>query len=93
MATVDTSATCRTVVVDVGQPGEPQYVLTQAQSFLVETSGRAVPEPPIRATPGAARRRRRRRPSSATSVPLVRPALDAGRSAHPVGPGGIPCRT
>jgi hypothetical protein len=42
-AAVDTSATCRTVVVDVGEPGAPQYVLTQAQSFVGEASGRAVP--------------------------------------------------
>jgi hypothetical protein len=40
---VDTSVTCRTVVVDVGPPGAPQYVLTQAQAFVSETSGRAVP--------------------------------------------------
>ena len=40
----DTSATCRTVVVDVGAPGAPQYVLTQAQSFVVDAAGRAVPD-------------------------------------------------
>ncbi len=40
---VDTSATCRTVVVDVGQVGAPQYVLTQAQAFDSNVSGRAVP--------------------------------------------------
>ena len=44
MVTVDMSATCRTVVVDVGTAGQPQYVLTQAQSFLVDGAGRAVPD-------------------------------------------------
>jgi hypothetical protein len=51
LVAADTSATCRTVLVDVGAPGSPQYVLTQAQSFLVDTAGRACPTPPIRATP------------------------------------------
>ncbi len=44
MATVATSETCRTVVVDVGEPGSPQYALTQAQTFLVDGAGRAVPD-------------------------------------------------
>jgi hypothetical protein len=34
---------CRTVIVDVGAPGRPEFVLTLAQSFASETSGRAVP--------------------------------------------------
>ena len=38
---VDTSVTCRTVVVDVGEPGHPELVLTQAQSFVERPSGRA----------------------------------------------------
>ncbi|MET0458943.1 MAG: hypothetical protein ABW195_06830, partial [Ilumatobacteraceae bacterium] len=54
----DTSATCRTVVVDEGRPGAPQYVLTQAQAFVGETSGRATldvadPCDPARAVPAA----------------------------------------
>jgi Transglycosylase-like domain len=40
---VETTVTCRTVVVDVGRPGSPQYVLTQGQAFDADTSGRAVP--------------------------------------------------
>jgi murein DD-endopeptidase MepM/ murein hydrolase activator NlpD len=44
MITVDTSATCRTVLVDVGDVGAPQFALTQAQSFLVDAAGRAVPD-------------------------------------------------
>ena len=32
------------MVVDVGDPGAPQYALTQAQSFLVDADGRAVPD-------------------------------------------------
>ena len=44
MLTVDTSATCRTVLVDVGVDGQSQYVLTQAQSFFVDGVGRAVPD-------------------------------------------------
>jgi hypothetical protein len=39
---VDTSTTCRTVVVDLGQPGQPEYALTQAHRFGVDGSGRAV---------------------------------------------------
>ena len=50
---------CRTVVVDVGEPGAPQYALTQAQTFLVDAAGRAVPDAvdpcdPARALRGAA---------------------------------------
>ena len=41
---VDTSMTCQTAVVDLGPPGEPQYVLTQAQGFVATPSGRAVPK-------------------------------------------------
>ncbi len=48
---VDTSATCRTVVVDVGEPGAPVYALTQAQSFLVSPDGRAVPDAVDRCDP------------------------------------------
>ena len=73
------SATCRTVVVDEGRPGAPQYVLTQAQAFVGDTSGRAAldvadPCDPARAVPVAApdrrrprraHRRRRRRPLTA----------------------------
>jgi hypothetical protein len=44
LVTVDTSQTCRTVLVDVGTNGAPQYVLTQGQSFLVDAAGRAVPD-------------------------------------------------
>jgi murein DD-endopeptidase MepM/ murein hydrolase activator NlpD len=43
MQTVATSGTCHTVVVDVGTDGQAQYALTQAQSFLVDVDGRAVP--------------------------------------------------
>jgi murein DD-endopeptidase MepM/ murein hydrolase activator NlpD len=43
MQSVATSGTCRTVVVDVGTDGQAQYALTQAQSFLVDADGRAVP--------------------------------------------------
>jgi hypothetical protein len=40
---VDTSKTCHTVVVDVGAPGAPRFVLTRAQRFLADAAGRAVP--------------------------------------------------
>ena len=90
MLTVDTSATCRTVVVDVGEPAQPQFVLTQAQSFLVDAAGRAVPDAVDPCDPGPAcsrgtaagraRRRRGRRPrrsspSSRNPSPSRRPAL------------------
>jgi hypothetical protein len=52
--TVDTSQTCRTVVIDVGEPGSPQFVLTQAQSFLVDADGRAVPDAVDACDPGRA---------------------------------------
>ena len=47
------------MLVDEGKPGAPQYVLTQAQTFVGETSGRAVlaladPCDPTRAIPAAA---------------------------------------
>jgi hypothetical protein len=54
LVAADTSATCRTVLVDVGAPGSPQYVLTQAQSFLVDTAGRAVPDASDPCDPGRA---------------------------------------
>ncbi len=38
--------TCRTVIVDVGAPARPEYVLTLAQRFTSESSGRAVPAAP-----------------------------------------------
>jgi murein DD-endopeptidase MepM/ murein hydrolase activator NlpD len=65
---VDTSATCRTVVVDVGEVGSPQYVLTQAQAFDGAPSGRAVPRAvdpcdPSRAVPA---------PTTASEQPVVR---------------------
>ena len=41
-AKVDTTATCRTVVVDLGRPGQPELALTQTQSFAVDGAGRAV---------------------------------------------------
>jgi hypothetical protein len=40
---VDTTTTCHTVIVDVGTPAAPQLVLTQAQRFLAESTGRAIP--------------------------------------------------
>ena len=39
---VDTSGTCRTVVVDVGPPDDPQLVLTQTATFAVDAGDRAV---------------------------------------------------
>ena len=57
---VDTSATCRTVVVDVGQVGAPQYVLTQAQAFDAKTTGRAVPRAVDPCDPADGRHRRER---------------------------------
>jgi hypothetical protein len=36
------SVTCRTVVTDLGAPGDPEYVLTQARAFNVTRDGRAV---------------------------------------------------
>jgi len=53
-ATVDTSATCRTIVIDVGEPGKPQYALSQGQSFLVHPDGRAVPNAHDPCDPGRA---------------------------------------
>ena len=38
--------TCRTVIVAVGSPERPEYVLTLAQGFVSATSGRAVPVTP-----------------------------------------------
>jgi murein DD-endopeptidase MepM/ murein hydrolase activator NlpD len=40
---VDISQVCHTVVVDLGSPDAPRYVLTQAQRFAAEPMGRAVP--------------------------------------------------
>ena len=37
--------TCRTVVTDLGPPGEPEYVLTQARAFKAGSDGRAVVRP------------------------------------------------
>jgi hypothetical protein len=34
--------TCRTVVIDLGAPGDPEYVLTQARGFTRTKDGRAV---------------------------------------------------
>jgi len=39
---VDTSATCRTVVIDLGSTGQPEYALTQAHTFGTDGTGRAV---------------------------------------------------
>jgi hypothetical protein len=36
---------CRTVVVDLGLPGAPEYVLTQAEAFRAGADGRAVVRP------------------------------------------------
>jgi hypothetical protein len=33
---------CRTVVTDVGVPGDPEYVLTQARGFTADRNGRAL---------------------------------------------------
>jgi hypothetical protein len=51
---VDVSATCHTVLVDVGTTGAPLYALTQAQLFFAETSGRAVLSPLDLCDPGRA---------------------------------------
>ncbi len=51
---VDVSATCRTIVVDAGVAGQPEYVLTEAQLFFAESSGLAVPSPLDRCDPGRA---------------------------------------
>jgi hypothetical protein len=40
---VDRSATCHTIVMDYGAPGQPEYALSQAQLFFAESSGLAVP--------------------------------------------------
>ena len=40
---IDVEQACHTVVVDVGEPGAPRFVLTQAQQFAADSSGRAVP--------------------------------------------------
>jgi hypothetical protein len=37
--------TCRTVVTDLGPPGQPEYVLTQARAFRAASDGRAVVRP------------------------------------------------
>jgi murein DD-endopeptidase MepM/ murein hydrolase activator NlpD len=42
---VDTSRTCRTVVVDVGSPRRPELVLTEAQRFAADPAGRTVLAP------------------------------------------------
>jgi len=52
--TVDTSATCYTVLVDVGTAGHSQFVPTQAQSFLAAPDGRAVPNASDPCDPGRA---------------------------------------
>ncbi len=53
---VDTSRTCRTVVVDVGGSERPELVLTQTLTFAADDAGRAVVPPadacdPQRASP------------------------------------------
>ena len=37
--------TCRTVVTDLGPPGEPEFVLTQARAFRASPDGRALVRP------------------------------------------------
>ena len=91
---VDTSVTCHTVVVDVGPPGAPQYVLTQAQSFLARDVGPGGAEGHRSVRPGRAvapRCRRWRRPSSATACRCPGRA-DADWAALPSA-DGIPCRS
>jgi hypothetical protein len=39
------SLTCRTVVTDLGPPGQSEYVLTQARAFRAARDGRAVVRP------------------------------------------------
>jgi hypothetical protein len=36
---------CRTVIADLGPPGAPEYVLTQARAFRARPDGRAVVRP------------------------------------------------
>ena len=40
---VDTTVTCRTVVVDLGTAEQPEYALTQAHTFTSDPTGRAIP--------------------------------------------------
>ncbi len=53
-AAADISKTCRTVVINVGDPVTPVYALAQAQSFLIATDGRAVPSATDACDPGRA---------------------------------------
>jgi hypothetical protein len=39
----DASTTCHTVIVDAGSSGDAHLVLTEAHTFVAETSGRAIP--------------------------------------------------
>ena len=52
---VDTSATCRTIVIDVGTSERPEYLLTQSQLFFAEAAGdRAFSSPLDLCDPGRA---------------------------------------
>jgi murein DD-endopeptidase MepM/ murein hydrolase activator NlpD len=53
-AAADISKTCRTIVINVGDPDTPVYALAQAQSFLVAADGRAVPSAADACDPGRA---------------------------------------
>ena len=53
-AAADISTTCRTVVINVGDPVAPVYALAQAQSFLISADGRAVPSATDPCDPGRA---------------------------------------
>ena len=75
---VDTSMTCHTVVVDVGTPGAPRFVLTQANRFMPTRPGGRCRPPTTRAIPPG--RRHRRPPASSRRPARVTERFDsAGR--------------
>ena len=92
---VDTPATCRTVVVDLGQPGAPQYVLTQAQrSSATPPAGPCSRRRPVRPVPLPSPRRgaeRRRGAARATPVGATGASL-TGRVAALGWPSCTPAR-
>jgi hypothetical protein len=50
---IEVERACHTVLVDVGEPGVPQFVLAQAQQFVGNAAGLAVPAADDPCDPGA----------------------------------------
>ena len=69
-SSIDTSRTCRTVVVDVGTVERPELVLTQTKAFAADPAGRVVVPP---ADPCDPQRARRCPPASEPTIRVIGP--------------------